>query len=400
LNRLPTRNGQSYSSEGAISPLQEKPTDHWQLDMNLDDMEGIVDPNLANAPAPPSGMFRGPAASGQTTVTESTQGSMLFRDAMDQSSSFATTVSSGSGSWGPTAGRVAETPDRSVLSEAHRQLDTLIMRNPFGSSSSAGSVDNKPRTPPSPHTLSPKYSLPPTTQPRRPSQLRNVKMGSTDSESSNADMHYSGALQPLAPAWATSGGSSQTVFNDPFGSSVPSKPSTADGMSPSRPSTRSAIGTPVALHDSAFPGPTHGRAGENDSAGASGTAAAAAAAAAWAAPESWGVEGDEVSPEDSSSSEDEEDWGRDDATSPSVEATPGKVFRPQSSPSVAKRPPPFGFKSAQPCQPKSRGTATRPGSSSRPRVKTSSGRPSTATRPATGRPGTSGSAHISMMPVS
>lgn len=369
-DRISPWSGQSFASD-AFSPTDERGANDFQLDMNLDDMEGIVDPNLANTPAQPPGQYRGPAASEQTSGTASTMGSMLLRDTMNGSSSFATTVSSGSGA---SSGRVAETPSRSVVSEAHRQLDTPFIRNPFGNGSSAGSIDNKPRTPPLPHTLSPKHSLPPSTQPRRPSQLRNMKGGSADSESSS-EMSYSygGPLQPVAPAWAATTGSGQTVFNDPFGSSIPARILAVETQP-----------IPLGSADATSKGPSSDAKPSVD-------AAAEAAAAAWAAPESWGVEGDED--EDEDSNEDDEEWRAEDFESPPIKESIGSNAFGSRTFSTAGKPPPFGYKSAQSGMPASRGSGM-PGS------RTGSVRPLTSTRTGTARPGTSGSVQLSSVPVS
>lgn len=396
-DRNAARKGQSYVSEGAISPLHDGA---FQLDLNLDNMEGIVDPNLANAPAAPPEQYRGPAASSQRTTTDSsTTGSLLLQDALGNlNSCFATSISSGgSGGSASAMGPVAQTPSRSVLSEAHRQSDNPFTRNPFGPNSSAGSVDNKPRTPPSPHTLSPQHTLPLSTQPRRPSQLRNVKMGSVDSDTSG-DIPYSAALQPMTPAWATSAGAGQTVFNDPFGSTTTARPPVAEGVSPSRPGTRSATGALYAPNEGTALGRSlDGQASPNRGSAAA-AAAAGAGAAVWAAPESWGVEGDDL-PEDATSSDDEDGWVVEEVASSPAEDANNNPLDGRSLSSGGKRPPPFGFKSAQPGVPTSRG-ADRPGSSRAPRVKTSSGRPSTASGPVSGRPGTSGSLHAPLTPVS
>ena len=406
-NQANVRNAQSFLADGAISPLHEIHESDFQLDMNLDDMEGIVDHNLASASA--AGSARPstvtPGVSGGLTTTESTNSSLMLQTTLDLTSSFATTVSTGSAGYSPVSGPPAQTPGRSVVSEAHRQSDTGFARtNPFSPGASNGHSDAKNRTPPSPYSVSPKHSLPQNTQPRRPSQLRNVKMGSAESDTSS-EIADNAALQPLAPAWASTAGSTQTVFNDPFGPPGGNRPSTQEGLSPSRSAVPSSTSTPLAPGESSFPNPVDAdlkgaATGDGQSPSNAASAVAAAAAAAWAAPESWGVEGDE-DPEDASSSEEEEEEGYlDDHESPlrsSPQGTP-----PRGTPSSnGKKPPPFGFKSATVAGPSSRGSAGRPGTAAatRGRVKTSNGRPATATRPASARPGTSGSTSVSSVPV-
>ncbi|WVF67290.1 hypothetical protein IAT40_002041 [Kwoniella sp. CBS 6097] len=357
------RQGSNYVSEGAISPMQEISETPFHLDMNLDDMEGIVDPTKANVqPGHPSRANTG------STQTDATSGSMALQDALMHTSSFATTVSGGesSGSSGSNGQSPAPTQGRTLVGEAER-LSGPFVRNPFSTGSSVGSLDaTKPATPPSPHTLSPKHHLPPSTQPRRPSQLRNVKMGSVDSEDSEG-----GPWQPIAPSWAPTTPSGQTMFNDPFNNLPP--PAEVPPVNPEAASTSAG---PDGLASSGFLAP------------------AVAGAAAWAAPESWGVEGDEVSDEDSTTSE-EDNWVAEEAESVkdgSVKS-PTSPTSPVNSPSAAKKPPPFGFKSAQNGVPKSaRSSSGRPATGQARKGKSGSGRPSTAARPGTGgRPGTSGS---------
>jgi adenylate cyclase len=392
-----------------ISPLDETVEPEYHLDTNLDDMEGIVDSSLAHAPAGPT-LPRAPGMSGQSESTsptsngESLSGSILLQDALDQTSSFATTISQDSaGSAGSTSGSSDIQSGRSVLSEAHRTSGNPFIRaNPFQSGSSDGSLQvvNSPPTPPSPYSrsLSPKHTLPPSTQPRRPSQLRNVKMGIEEYEDSETP--DSGSLQPLAPAWASTTPSGQTFFSDPFGSGPSIRSMDPEGgVSPSRPSTRSAQSTPQAVTEAAMPQPplVPGSAIPSMSSAAA-AAAAAAATAAWAAPESWGVEGDEEDAEEgpSTSDDDEDDggWVEEDEDAPSSGGdlpTSGLIV-PNLSADSAKKPPPFGYKSL----PGKRPSAARPGTAGQGKLrnKGSVGRPSTSTRPGTaGTIGPSGGPH-------
>jgi adenylate cyclase len=228
--------------------------------------------------------------------------------------------------------------------------------NPFGSPhGSIASLEGKPRTPPSPHTLvlSARH---PSAQPRRPSQLRNMQRGSVDSDTLD-----SAALQPLAPAWAQTQTPGPTLFNDPFESGG-----------------KAALGSKATADASQTAGSVAG---------------VLAGAAAWAAPESWGVEADEE--DGGTTSSDEDDWKPREEELPSPPPSDTRLLQPSLS-STARKPPPFGFKSAG----RDGGTDSRPGTGSgRKRVKTSSGRPGSRPPTAT-RPGTSGSAHVSTVPVS
>lgn len=335
-----------FIPEGMISPTEE--LGEFHLDMNLDDMEGIVDPTLANAPpqAAPTSISTSSSNTAGTNVSSFGMGD-------PRSQSIATTLSSGgsSGSNGPPA-------VRQVISEADRPGYEFGKRNPF-SDSPTSSVDGRlslsVNSPPSPQNMSPKHTLMahPGFQPRRPSQLRNVKLGSQDGPDG-----MDPTLQPLAPAWATSAQPGQTVFNDPFGS-LSNRPRTADGISPSS------------------------GAGSNADRLAA-LKAQDAAAAAWAAPESWGVEGDDEEGEATSSSEeDEAEWNGPDGV-------PDDEKRDSLPTSPRRAPPPFGHGS--------RGTG-RPATGGGKRPRTGQGRASTSSRPRD-RPGTSGSAHAATVPVS
>nr|XP_019043899.1 adenylate cyclase [Kwoniella bestiolae CBS 10118]OCF22829.1 adenylate cyclase [Kwoniella bestiolae CBS 10118] len=389
------RQGSNYISEGAISPLQEIAETPFHLDMNLDDMEGIVDPTKSGVQPtfarPPTTTHN----SGTTATTDSNAGSMSMEDALAQTSSFATTVSGGESSGSNGSSGQPPPTGRNVVGEAERVSGPFV-RNPFSTGSSVGSLDaNKPATPPSPHTLSPRHALPPTTQPRRPSQLRNMKMGSIDSDNSEP-VEGSAWQNPIAPSWAAGGSSSHTVFNDPFGSARSLPPISDDGPAGAIPESRKpSESTTAEMTASISALPSH----------------MATSAAAWAAPESWGVEGDEEESDGQSSSSESEgndQWegdtsnvtatangrssgGVENLRSPST--TSSGPRSPTLSPTGAKKPPPFGFKSSQSGS-KSRTSSGRPSTGQGgKRGKTASGRPSTAAKSKDGRPGTSGSVH-------
>ncbi|WWC91945.1 uncharacterized protein L201_006897 [Kwoniella dendrophila CBS 6074] len=405
------RQGSNYISEGAISPLQEIAETPFHLDMNLDDMEGIVDRTKSNVPytRPPPVTSN----SGTTTATDSNAGSMSMEDALAQTSSFATTVSGGDSSISSGSAAAGQTvpAGRNLVGEAER-LSGPFTRNPFSATGSSvgslGSVEGaKPTTPPSPHTLSPRHGLPPSSQPRRPSQLRNMKMGSVDSDNSETVE----TAQPIAPSWATSGSSSQTVFNDPFGSTQTLPPiidgSPALNNSEQPESRKHSTSTTADMTASISALPLHMT--------STSASASAAAAAAWAAPESWGVEGDEDESEgETSSSSDSgdanEQWGDGDVSNAAAVVSENRTSgsgsnarrssssTPKSpdaiSPNGSKKPPPFGFKSAQQGSKPSRASSGRPATGQAgKRGKTANGRPSTAAKSNNGRPGTSGSLH-------
>ena len=379
-----------------ISPLQEIAEPEFRLDMNLDDMSGIIDPTVKTAPtAPPvpvpvpapvpvsdpqpvstsAGSVSSVGTGGGSAPPES---SWALQDALQQ------TVQRSEGSSGSATSSQPSAPDgfRDSVVAANNPFTKL---NPFQSDSSNGSLDFKSQTPPSPHAraYSPKNIPPPPNQPRRPSQLRNVKMGSFDSNGSVGSRSENQG--PLQPSWAIMSPSQPTVFNDPFG---PPKTATITELTEGERSVSEASQ------------PT----GTTDPATATApnvVALGAALGAAWAAPESWGVEGDEeyvnADDEDSSSGGEHGEW-------PVEDEPPSPEIMPERRPSLilpiseGKKPPPFGYKSKQ--LPGKPGSA-RPGTNRSGRGKTRDGRPSTAARPGTSnRPGTSGSAHLASGPVS
>lgn len=381
-----------------ISPLQEIAEPEFHLDMNLDDMSGIIDPNVKTAqsapsvpvppPAPVSDSQPAPQSTGSSSSIGTGDGggsappesSWALQDALQQ------TVQRSEGSSGSNASSQPSAPEgfRDSVVAANNPFTKV---NPFQSDSSNGSLDFKPQTPPSPHAhaYSPKHHLPTPNQPRRPSQLRNVKMGSVDSSGSSGSR--SDNQGPLQPSWAIMSPSQPTVFNDPFGppKSTATIVETAEGeRSVTDPSQQTMTADPATATAPSV------------------AALGLALGATWAAPESWGVEGDEeyVNGDDESSSSGGEhgDW-------PAEDEPPSPDIMPERRPSLilpiseGKKPPPFGYKSKQLS---GRPGSARPGTSNKSgRTKTRDGRPSTAVRPGTSnRPGTSGSAHLASGPVS
>jgi len=376
--------------DGMISPLAEIPEPDFKLgltefalDMNLDDMTGIIDHSLATTDP----------TTNSTTTAPPTRNPTLASTALPDPSN----GSSGSSGWGlhdALQGTVHRSEGSSSTTSSSQPSDSrdrpresinpatnpFTKQNPFAARSSDGSDDVKSTSSASPQTYSPKHSVPPTNQPRRPSQLRNVKMGSVDSNVSASSSSQGRSLQPM---WSTgTNNNPPTVFHDPFKPSMPTISTPPrnhnETMEPQDPMT-----TPQPnLADNGLLAP-----------------AIVGAGPAWAAPESWGVEGDEEEIHDgassSSSVEGEEEWpvhGSPPSPEPGMERRLSLMI-----PSLdGRKPPPFGFKSKG-----FGGTSDRPGSSSRgQRTKTRDGRPSTSARTAnSNRPGTSGSAQLAAVPV-
>ena len=401
-----------FIPESAISPMEEIGEPEFTLDMNLDDMSGIVDPTRANGPpaagAPPghnpsmmSVVSTTMSEQSTTSATTAATSSSHLQEALNQAHSPAASQSGSDGS-GDFASGLLPLPGRSTVKPPDRtSADSFTRSNPFNPPSPHGSIDGKSRTAPSSQTLtlSPKFALPLNNQPRRPSHLRNMKLGSMTSDDSNEGVDF-GNLQPIAPIWAqglTSSGS--TMFHDPFRSNALIPDEIPEGVSPSH-------SIHQASSSQAFSQKSSTDAATSEAKAPTGVAPAiagpSAAGAMWAAPESWGVEGDEL-PDEATSSE-EDDWAEgegEEPPSPPLADSVGELMQPSTSSSSRHKPPPFGFKSAG--RTSSSGSIPRPGTAGgrKSRVKTSSGRPSTAQRPLTsGRPGTSGSAHINNTPVS
>lgn len=268
----------SIQSDANVSPLhapqEEDDEPELFLNTNLDDMEGIVDPTIANQPLPPVPL-----------PTSNVGGEMGLADALHHTSSFAY----GNGTVGPSNGR--------AIVEQAGGPSAFTRPNPFMSYSSGSASGSEP---PSPFTVSPKTSIPnaTTNAPRRPSQLRNVKLNSVDSESSEIS-----SLQPLAPSWAQGMQPPPNMFKDPFGATARTA-QRADGqpVSPSR--STIAPGS----YEGAGSSQSHGYAPAIPPRNGN---AAAASSAAWAAPESWGVEADGPGPEEedtTSSSDSDSEW--------------------------------------------------------------------------------------------
>ncbi|KAL7424524.1 cysteinyl-tRNA synthetase [Cryptotrichosporon argae] len=345
----------SYNSERAISPLTEAAEPEFQLDMNLDDMEGIVDKNQVAQPpatASPTGQVRN-HASVATTSASTDATSLSLADALHNMSSVATTHSSGdSGGSGSSSSALK---GRDVVAQAQRESSGFEKNYDFESHPLGQTLGS----------VSPKNATLTSSMPRRPSQLRNVKMGSLDSDASAESVQ-----QPIMPAWAqASQAPPSNLFHDPFQTMQPAPADLDLAVSPRRTPGLVQSGTLEPLPTVVAPA----------------IAPATAISQAWEAPQSWGVEADAADEDEdttSSSSASEGDWAEDDVPTPG--AQPG-------TPVDRIKPPPFGAK-------KPGASSLRPGTAASKRPRTG-GRPSTSNRPGTGgRPGTSGSAHMAAVP--
>ena len=396
-----SRSQPSFVSDRGISPLHEAAEPEFTLDLNLEDMDGIVDPTVA---AMPAAAYRFPSLpqNAPQQPADNPPGSMLLQDALRQTVSLEKPTSGSSGS--DASGRPSQAESgRQVVAEAHRQSGEPFQRSdPFSLENKLRTSDDKSYPPPSPPGMSPKH-VAPRNQPRRPSQLRNVKTGSVDSEASSGD---GAPLQPMAPAWVNYRPADPSMFHDPFGPGLPFPPKpTADsdgGISPSRSEDRSRQASEQTTTDRSRSGPTPDAVPERPSQGSH--TGLLGVSAVWAAPESWGVEGESMGDDDGGVSSEDEDWEDPDSEngrsgSPGLNETPVMPATPTLG-SLSGKAPPFGHKSMGKEEHTRQGS--RPGSgATKGRPRTGNVRPGTAIRPGTAaRPGTSGSAHASNLPVS
>lgn len=298
----------SFKSEGGISPLHEDSEPEpepaaaagFQLDTNFDDMDDIVDSNLAGV--------RPHALSSISPQTGT--GPVGPQDALQTSGG---TEAPGTAAAAPGVPRTVPEPS----------VDTgqFSGQYPLGTSPQSGGAgpetSSSGGTPPSPFNVSPKHSIPGSTAPRRPSQLRNFKISSIDS--ANSDVSSMGG--PIAPSWAQNMTGDPTMFNDPFGARQGSVTSIHDVRAPPM-SPGGMIYTSPGFEPTGMGGSFAGGAPSIS------PFAGLAASAAWAAPESWGVEGDEEDEDDesASSSGTEGEWAHDGdrVVTPTAEDAPGE----------------------------------------------------------------------------
>ncbi len=379
---LPRTKGQDSSRHDvAIRQGMDMHPDHaFQLDTDLDHMEGIID--LSTGPR----QMSGPGAFFDPSASISSSGSGSDRPSGNAHSSTATFSTSA----GDTTDPKSDTSGakRKVVQSADTSPHTFSHPDPF--SEPTGIVSNGSALPPaSPHTHRRPIDL---SQPRRPSQLRNVN---------GPDLLFSGE-DPIDPSDSISKTTAQherdrtitgpSVFNtDPFGTLTANHPKISPGLQGGLPSNMLALppteGDPLLSPSTLEPVNSPFLQGQ---AAAFPPMDSQEVQAAWTAPESWGVEGDDIPAEDASS--DEADHLDDEGSVEDAEPTGQAAMAQPSMVSLNdKKPPPFGHGSV------SKG-AGRPGS------KITNKRPSTGAnsqlrsiRPSTtGRPGTAGS-HVSVM---
>jgi hypothetical protein len=340
------------------SPRTRTPSEHaevqgkmFDLDTDLNDMSGIIATpnNRSDAMDNAAGsMSSQPLLPGSVSVDGKV--SDTRRDTMGS------WISSNSASQPPSI-------DDALGSSTGDKSGMFRRENPFSGSGDSASSSQflNVMTPASPHANIAKGSI--AGNIRRPSQLRNVKTGSSGIEDMDDRFQSVSECSGL--------GSIPTVFNeDPFGTCTLTDQTEVPGLSERKGITmRMNLGTlprtdslKVDPRDQELLSPGTGLQGFNLTPGDDMNAIQAA----WTAPESWGVEGDQLPPEDDGSSEEVEvEDGSDLPLPPANQAARGIHA--------------FGAKSGD-----RRQTSKSDGQSKRP-----------VTGGAT-RPGTSGSQHIAI----
>ena len=339
------------------TPLEVSVDEHpkgtmFVLDTDLDDMRGIVRPHQPSLT--PSG------SDSQSTGTSAGPGvADLRRDTIISTAS--------SSSYAYLDGRPIPTPTSEKAIHFRKE-------NPFSGSgdSTTSSQYGATSTPSSPFTSFAKQSLTSSAKinTRRPSQLRNVKLGSIETDSFEQT-----PMQPLDDEESREG--TPTVFNeDPFGAFCPSSTQASfserkgHGMRIDFDGLPKSDITRVDPRDDGMLSPGTGAREFN----LTPLTEYQQMQAAWTAPESWGVEGDQVPvPEDDPSSDEVEVV---DAPESPGSPAPAVLDRTLGTPHA------FGSKPAE------RRSKTKPGSSAK--------RPTTGTGKVVVRPTTSGSAHAAV----
>lgn len=343
----------------------------FELDTDLNDMEGIVDLSQFQAVAGPY------SPGGSHAAVSAGRGSGRPRTPSAQTSSSAG-CSSHAGRPSNATSTASEGSSRVLISPAE-EPDNLFQgqSNPFFASTDFANGSTQLHSlPPSPQTTLPNQpTISNITHPRRPSALRQV-------ESHVSDLTPGSTISPSTP------GTSQAGLEGSFDSGK-STPETTQSTGRRRPNMRLDLQPNTFTMDAAgfkalsaltpdimSPG-TQMQAFRltpmSEKGGNAGTQAA------WQAPESWGVEGDEE-PEDAPSSDE-----GDDLPDNSHDHSPEKISAPQ--PIDPKKPPPFGYNSG--LKRKQRPNTGNPSIKSRPT--TAGGKLSTTTRPTT-----SGSNHANV----
>ena len=262
----------------------------FALDLDLDHMEGIVNPSFASASQPPTpgggpitggglgGEQNGPASTGSSSSVDSKSGG-AWTDGLS-----GTTHSSTSSSYIASSTRRPTHADISPVSPFNT-------RDPFALPPSTNTIGPNQRTPPSPHSTQTLKGTGPifSSQPRRPSQLRNVN-SPADELGNPFDMNNVVASSSLC----------KTEFSNPFaGASASTNAARANHLWEVDPTTQPPF-DPAALMGNLSPRsqPPPVTAPPIQPLGG------AAFNAAWVAPESWGVEGDQDEEDEDSTDED------------------------------------------------------------------------------------------------
>ncbi|GMK57027.1 hypothetical protein CspeluHIS016_0308670 [Cutaneotrichosporon spelunceum] len=257
----------SFNSEGNISPLHEDsenddavhaPDTGIHLDTNFDDMDDIVNQNLAHVRPNTFG-----TVGASDTSTYSAQGT---------------------------------SPSNATSLEANSGQHQFSGQSPIGGSAAAEASPEG--TPSSPYQVSPRQSMTQSATSRRPSsQIRNMRMQSISSENSDA----SSMGGPIEPSWAQGLTGNTAMFNNPFEprGSITSIP---EGVPPMSPGT-----IPVSNKVPSMASSIHG------ATPAISPFAGMGLAPSWAAPESWDVENEDDEGDESidSSSGTEGEWAHD-----------------------------------------------------------------------------------------
>lgn len=351
--------------ESPKSPLE--PTGkRFELDTDLNDMEGIVDMSHLQA-------FSGPYSPGGPPVVAINPDQSSGRPITPNANTSSSASASHPGRLSTTSSGISEGSVGTTVTPVEQTDSPFQRQNPFFPIMDNASGVPVQLLPSSPQITLQKQSIASTqSYSRRPSQLRQVESLVSNASPNDSDF-------PPTPRRSESG------FGDPFNDNT-------DGSKASEPSGRKRPNMRLDLQPNTF---------SMDAAGFKALSAltpdmmspgtqmqafrltplsekgSAAAQAAWQAPESWGVEGDEE-PEDAGSSDEADDLPD---TSHDLIIDEG----PTEQPIVQKVVPPFGYNSGMKRQ--------RPhtGNTSRSRPTTEGAKLSIGTRP-----GTSGSNHANV----
>lgn len=344
----------------------------FELDTDLNDMEGIVDLSqfqAATGPYSPGGSHppphAGPGSGRPRTPSAQTSSSSGQNSHPGRPSNATSTTSEGS--------------SRVLISPAEEPENLFQgQNNPFFASTdfASGSIQLQP-VPPSPLSTAQKQpTISTLTHPRRPSALRHVESHTSDLSPGSTISAGTARTSQAALIGSVDGGKETTETTQSTGRRRPNmrldlQPNTftmdAAGFKALSALTPDVMSPGTQMQ--AFRLTPLSEKGGN----------ASGSQAAWQAPESWGVEGDEE-PEDAPSSDE-----GDDLPDTSQDYSVEEISAPQ--PIDTKKPPPFGYNSG--LKRKQRPNTGIPSIKSRPT--TAGGKLSATTRPAT-----SGSNHANV----